>query len=172
MRESAALLGRRPAVARPHQSRRIRSRLDHSPVATADDPERAGGVLADLASGPDAERVYASDPSIYGLFRDTATEHLSSGGDSSRGGTEHEPGANGNLDASSNSEADGDGGDPVLWDQQPYWTVVRLASANRLGDGDPDAAGLRDTAADVGLRVAREPDRDARDKWGREKNLT
>jgi hypothetical protein len=170
MREANTIHQRR-AVRTAQQSQRRRAGMVLRPFATGGDRWRSGGVLANAAGRADTERVYASDPSFYGLFRDTATEHLSSGSDSSRNRIEHEPGPDSNLDADSDREADGDGGDPVLWDQQPYWTVVRLASANRPGDGDANSPGVRDTDADVELHLHGQHLVDSRDRYGRERNL-
>lgn len=177
MREANTIHQRR-AVRAAQQSRRIRSRLDHRPVATADDPGRTGGVLDDLASGPDADPYRHTlcrgftPHECDRLFRQSQRGDVARRGASSCSRDLYVFSADRDAEPDPLPDADTAAGDDLVWFEQPYWTVVPVAGAGDGGNGDPDAADLRDPDADVDVHLYGERLIDSRDRWGRERNLT
>jgi hypothetical protein len=172
--EAAALLSRRRTATRSQQSRRLRARLDHSPVAGSHDRGDGSGILAPVRGNDDAGKstcITISDAVCERLFRQPERSDVSAPIRDSSGCYIYVSGTHSDAQPVSLPDADTTASDDLVWFEQPYWASLPVAGTDDGGNGDPDAAGLRDTDADVGLRVARQHLVDSRDRYGRERNL-
>jgi hypothetical protein len=175
MREANTIHQRR-AVRAAQQSRRLRARLAHSPVAVSDHRVRDGdGAVVSVASVDDADSpcIGFTDDQYRRLFRQPILEHLAAANSHCRRSDLYVFSTDSDTNPDPLPDADAAASDDLVWFEQPYWASVRMAPTDDHRHGNTDDAGLSDADPEFGMRVAREPDRDSdRDKWGRERNLT
>jgi hypothetical protein len=174
MREANTIHQRR-AVRAAQQSRRLRARLAHSPVAVSDHRVRDGdGAVVSVASVDDADSpcIGFTDDQCRRLFCQPILEHLAAANSHCRRSDLYVFSTDCDSEPDPLPDADTAASDDLVRFEQPYWSVMPVASGNCPGNGDPNVAGVRDPDAAVDMHLYGEHLVDSRDRWGREKRLT